>query len=638
MRRRVALDMRLPMKHSLPGQWPFHAKRIRMPTDSPETPVEAQNPAQHVVLNEDVERRIFSQKVAHLYSGTVLGYSATLISSLVLAYLLWGNIAHPYLISWLVALYAITLVRFYLLVRYRAASQLSDYDPQRWFTIFTVGIGISGVIWGCAGIWLFPGNSVPHQAFVMLALGGMTAGAVANYSVMPLASFAYVIPALVPMVVRLFLEGDDLHTAMGFMFILYVVLMTVTIRRMGVVAHTSFRLVHENSALLGYYTEAKETTEHLNAELRDLIRQRVAIEMARHETEEQLRTVINHMPMVLFVVDNNGMFRLSEGKGLEVLGLKPGQVVGQSAFEHYRDHPKIVDDLRRALQGASFVDNVSFSDTLVFETHYVPLFSSDGRVLGTMGVSLDVSERNKLERMKREFISTVSHELRTPLTSIIGALGLAASGAGGSLPRGIANLMEIARRNSERLLYLINDILDIDKIESGNMVFHFNVEPLSVLLQQAMESAQGYAAQFHVRIRYENDAPGIYANVDSQRLVQALNNLLSNAIKHSPADADVVLRLSRAVRHGGRQVVRVSVRDNGPGIPEVYRQSIFDKFTQVDSSDARAKGGTGLGLAITKAIVEHHGGTIDYMCDAHGTTFYFEIPERAAEGDNPAAR
>ena len=227
------------------------------------------------------------------------------------------------------------------------------------------------------------------------------------------------------------------------------------------------------------------------------------------------------------------------------------------------------------------------------------------------------------ERLKNEFISTVSHELRTPLTSIRGSLSLLSGGVAGPLAPPAAELVGIAHKNSERLLRLINDILDLDKVEAGKLDLHLEPAELGPLLTQAVEAHQGYAAEHGVRLEAVLDAPGAHVRVDADRLGQVLANLLSNAIKFSPRGERVTVRLSRQA-HG----LRVCVEDRGPGVPDAFRARIFQKFAQADGSDTRGRSGTGLGLSIARALVERHGGTLDFVStpDA-GSTFWFDLPE-----------
>jgi PAS domain S-box-containing protein len=234
----------------------------------------------------------------------------------------------------------------------------------------------------------------------------------------------------------------------------------------------------------------------------------------------------------------------------------------------------------------------------------------------------DITHHKRIDRLKSEFISTVSHELRTPLTSIRGALGLLGGGAAGLLSPQAQSMVDVATRNSERLLTLINDLLDIEKIESGNMKLNLAVLSPAELVHQTVDSLRSYAQQFQVEMIEQDEAGGACIEGDAARLTQVLANLLSNAIKFSPAGASVDVRI---IRHDGW--LRLSVNDRGPGIPEAFHDRIFSKFSQADASDSRAKGGTGLGLAISKAIVELHGGRIGFDSrPGGGSIFYFDLP------------
>ncbi len=240
----------------------------------------------------------------------------------------------------------------------------------------------------------------------------------------------------------------------------------------------------------------------------------------------------------------------------------------------------------------------------------------------------DITERKKVDRLKNEFVSTVSHELRTPLTSIRGALGLVAGGVTGELSVQAKSLIDIAYKNSERLVRLINDILDIEKIESGKMVLNIQKLDLMPIVEQAVEANCAYAEAFGVTFKITSVLDGVKVEVDQDRLLQVMTNLLSNAAKFSPANSQVEI----AVRPG-QYGVRVMVIDKGTGIPESFRSTIFQKFSQADSSDTRQKGGTGLGLSISKAIIEKMSGVIGFDTKAGmGSVFYFELPESCEAG------
>ncbi|MDX8400106.1 MAG: response regulator, partial [Gallionellaceae bacterium] len=238
------------------------------------------------------------------------------------------------------------------------------------------------------------------------------------------------------------------------------------------------------------------------------------------------------------------------------------------------------------------------------------------------GIVRDITERVKTERMKTEFVSTVSHELRTPLTSIRGSLALLVGGVAGELSAKAKPLIDIAHKNSERLILLVNDILDMEKIESGKMEFKISPTKIMPLLEQALEANSAYAEQYNVSLKLEGNLAENMLNVDPNRLMQVLANLLSNAVKFSPLGDEVILSISCDGQH-----TRMEVKNRGSGIPEQFYSQIFQKFAQADSSDTRKKGGTGLGLSITKAIVEQMGGNIGFSSEPDVlTTFFVEFP------------
>jgi len=231
-------------------------------------------------------------------------------------------------------------------------------------------------------------------------------------------------------------------------------------------------------------------------------------------------------------------------------------------------------------------------------------------------------ERKRLERLKDEFIATVSHELRTPLTSLTGSLGLLMGKASSSLPGSAARLLAIAHRNSERLVRLVNDILDIEKMESGQVVYNFTRIEVRSLIERAIESHEGFAESSGVRIRLEDVCAAGDVRADSDRLTQVVVNLLSNAIKFSPMGNEVVIAIEQGI-----EVVRISVRDHGPGIAADFVPHVFERFAQADATNARRKGGTGLGLSIVRQIVDRLDGTIDFAdAPGGGTIFRVELP------------
>jgi len=246
-----------------------------------------------------------------------------------------------------------------------------------------------------------------------------------------------------------------------------------------------------------------------------------------------------------------------------------------------------------------------------------------GNRIGFEGTTIDITDRKQVDRLKSEFVSVVSHELRTPLTSIRGSLGLIAGGVAGEIAPKAKSLVDIAYKNSERLILLINDILDIEKIESGKMVFDNRPIEMLPLLEQAVEANANYAEQYGIKLSLNNNLSIVMVNADQGRLTQVVTNLISNAVKFSTRGGVVDITVARRKAN-----VRVSVIDHGSGIPEEFQSRIFQKFAQADSSTTRQRGGTGLGLNICKAIVEKLGGRIGFESQPNlGTTFFFDLPE-----------
>jgi len=288
------------------------------------------------------------------------------------------------------------------------------------------------------------------------------------------------------------------------------------------------------------------------------------------------------------------------------------------------DHSLLITIAAVLAEGQSFsTDNelIIRNDGTTFsaEVTVAPVLHED-RSLSSVAVFRDVTHRHEVDRMKDEFVSVVSHELRTPLTSIRGSLGLLAGGAVGELPEAGRRMVDIAVENTDRLIRLINDILDIERIESGAVVLHPERCVVADLVAESLRVVVPVAKAADVEVGLAKIEGVVWADAD--RIVQTLTNLLSNAVKFSPAGAMVTLTAAKA----GAEVA-FSVSDEGRGIPADKLESIFGRFQQVDASDSRLKGGTGLGLAISRSIVEQHGGRIwADSVEGAGATFRFTLP------------
>ena len=341
-------------------------------------------------------------------------------------------------------------------------------------------------------------------------------------------------------------------------------------------------------------------------------------------TQHKFRQWIDDLPMGVVVTGKDQQPYYSNKAAEELLGPAPAQPL---AFVAGTDniYPAEQMPAAKALAGETCQ-----SDDMEIEQDGVrrhmqawgrPGYNEHGELTFGIAVYEDISARKQLDLLKNRFVSTVSHELRTPLTSIHGALGLILGNALGEPNAKIRAMLELAEQNSQRLIRLINDILDMQKIEAGQMHFQFSKVQLAPLLHNAVDQMAAYAQQHKVSLELEPVSEDLWVWADSNRLIQVLANLLSNAAKFSFADSVVQLQVQQQ-----DQQIRITITDQGPGIDEAFKAVIFRPFSQSDTSDVRNFGGTGLGLSISKSIVEKHGGTLTFDSTAGvGSSFYIDL-------------
>jgi PAS domain S-box-containing protein len=356
-------------------------------------------------------------------------------------------------------------------------------------------------------------------------------------------------------------------------------------------------------------------------------------QLARHQ-----RSILDAVGEGVYGIDVAGRVTFANPAASRALGYQPKELVGEDAhrvFHGAHDPEAPADDATDAscasCRAARVIDDGGVvrrsdayyvrrdGDRFPVELTATPMQEAD-QVAGAVVVFSDISQRRAVERMKEEFVSVVSHELRTPLTAIRGSLGLIAGGAVGELPEAAARMVRIAVDNSDRLTRLINDILDLERIESGAVPLELGTHDAAAILEATLTTGHPLAQAAGV-VLVRGTAEGT-VHGDSDRIVQALTNLVGNAIKFSPEGGEVLVSAEREGAH-----VTFVVQDHGRGIPDDKIDSVFERFQQVDSSDAREKGGTGLGLAITKTIIERHGGRIWVESEVGGgSAFRFTIP------------
>lgn len=365
--------------------------------------------------------------------------------------------------------------------------------------------------------------------------------------------------------------------------------------------------------------------------------------------EDKLRALVRQSNSILeavgdgiYSVDLEGKVTAINPAAAQMLGYEPQEMLGRrihGLIHHSRADGSpyaiaecpVINSLKN-LTSVRVADEIFWRrDGSCFPVDYVAQPQIDpgsngggaGKAVGVVVAFTDVTERQALDRMKDEFISTVSHELRTPLTSLRAALGLIGSGTLASRPDKREQMLNIAIANTERLVRLVNDILDLERIRSGKAGLHSTMCSANDLLRRAAELEQPRAAKARIQFRFDAGDVGVWADPD--RILQALTNLISNAIKFSPPGSEIHLS-AQTLAEDEAQIV---VRDQGRGIPNDKLEQIFERFQQIDASDTRSMGGTGLGLAICRSIVTQHGGRI-WACSTPGagTTFCFTLPTR----------
>ncbi len=390
------------------------------------------------------------------------------------------------------------------------------------------------------------------------------------------------------------------------------------------------RVVLENTRLLAANKPLKPELEGAD-EIAHLDHVFHEMATALAEAVRKERAAIENAVDVICSLNADASFTAVSPAARKLWGYEPAELVGRSCYDFLvaEDAGQTRERFRQAIAGGG-------EAATSFETRLVRKDGSPADLLWSAHwsdsekslfcVAHDITERKEVERMKQEFVAMVSHDLRTPLTSIQAMTSMFADGIYGPISEAGREVLARVRGNVMRLISLVNDLLDVEKMESGHLQLNLKSCSLSEIVSRCLDAVGGYASQQGVNLQADPSEARVYADPD--RLVQVLVNLVGNAVKFSPRDS--LVRISVLEQDG---FVETRVQDSGPGIPSAYRESVFDKFKQVRASDATEKKGSGLGLAICKAIVELHGGTIGVESEeGKGSTFWFRIPLQSDNG------
>lgn len=551
--------------------------------------------------NDHTDLSIQREQIIQLYNAIPASAVATLANVVMLAVIQWNYIDQRIIITWFILITLITGIRWLTSVAYKRSSQEID-DTLIWKRRFNIGTLSAAIMWGLGMIFLFPEKSLIHQAFLAFIMAGMCAGAVTSLSFMLFPVRAFLLLSLVPLITQLLLGEWSIMIAMGVMILIFLIIIWTSSTRIYLSTLQNIRLRFES---------AKQ-------------------EQALEESEAKYRLIFDSAPLGIIQYDIRGRINSINPAFEEILGQSKRELIGKSLLYDVHDDD-IINAVTQSLKGETGHIKTSAkrlggsSDTPI-RAYFRGLTSKISKLSGGVGIIEDISEDQRVQKMKDEFISTISHELRTPLTAIRGSLGLM-NAADKIDEKQLEHLVKIANRNSDRLLYLINDILDISKLESGQIDINLEIVDANEFLHRIIEINAPYGKEYHVNFVIKPCHEKLMLRIDTHRMMQVFSNLLSNAAKFSSAGSTVEVSAYRK-----DQRIIFAVKDQGCGIPESFYPYIFEKFMQVDSSDSRNSSGTGLGLSISKAIVEKHQGKISFESrQDEGTTFYVDLPASPTE-------
>ncbi|WP_172891482.1 ATP-binding protein [Cohaesibacter sp. ES.047] len=372
--------------------------------------------------------------------------------------------------------------------------------------------------------------------------------------------------------------------------------------------------------------EGRKRRDEVGILLRSVYQMAASLE----EKQERIKAILATAENPILSINKRGIIKDVNQATSSLFGYDREEMIGKnvSMLMNAYDRERHNDYLRRfASGGKPNIIGVGREVTAVRKdgsSVQVHLAVSKLRVKGETyytGIMTDLTELQKVQTMKSEFVSKVSHELRTPLTSIKGSLGLVRSIMPGDLPEQPRKMLDIAYDNCDRLTHLVNDILDMEKIEAGKLTY--DVEPIRIvdLLERNIRENRAYGRQYGVSLKLECHSQNLVVSADPYRIEQVMTNLISNAVKHSPDGGEVRIAAERE-----KDRLHISVTDHGKGIPAAFQEQVFGKFAQADNSGNRRTGGSGLGLAISKEIVRAHGGDISFETEEGvGTTFHVRL-------------
>lgn len=391
---------------------------------------------------------------------------------------------------------------------------------------------------------------------------------------------------------------------------------------------TRLTIIHSNTKALATNTPLKPPVKG-NDEISDVDSSFHEMANLLIESSRKERALVDNATSVLASLDKHQQFIKVSHVAKKSWGYTESELVGKNIstlFENWTP-----EDTARLNELIASGENQTFDRTLVRPEERESIVRIDIHWASSeeqfFCVATDVTKEKELEQMKQQLLDTVAHDLRSPMTSIRTTLQLVRTGAMGEIPDAVNKRLERVEDQTNRLIRLINDLLDFERLEAGSITLFLQPESADKIVLSSIEAVSDSAEQAAVRLEYKTVA--FKVNGDCDRLIQVLVNLISNAIKFSPAETAVTIRVSQVLQARDGSAVRFEVSDSGPGVPEEFQKKIFERFKMIEGSKAHKKSGSGLGLAICKQIVDLHGGEIGVLNNENGSgcTFWFTIPQ-----------
>jgi len=580
----------------------------------------------------NVTDRLYAARVRQLYKQSHIGVIASLANSIILIALLWELVPRSASIIWVSVMVLITAVRYALFYRYRRSS-LTPANAGGFSMGFIIGVSLYGMVWGSSGIFLFPSESVAHQAFLALMLGGMVVGAAAVFSIIMKAYLAFALPALIPIILRFFLLGDDIHRAMGGMGLLAGIIVSYIAKRMNVVSLSSIKLQFENIDLIEHLEAEKDRIEKINEDLKSEISERERVEEALRVSERRYRNLFDTISDFIYTHDLEGRFLTVNRATAQTLGYTSSELIGRSISDFML--PKYRQAFRQQyleqIKKRGFFTGVSKYVSSEGTHHYVEyrniLVQEDGSEPYVSGVGRDITERIEAEievgKLEQQLFQSQKME----------AIGTMAGG----VAHNFRNILAVVSMNSEliRMKYRGEPALQ----ETANVISSYSKrgeQLIEGLMQfsrrQTKEDYQPLHLDEVIRETYEltsisfDKMINICLNIpesltimgDHSGISQVLMNLCTNARDAMPQGGELHIE---AKKEGENALVIIT--DTGIGMDEETQERCFDPFFTTKEVNK----GTGLGLSTTYGIVKEHGGEIQVHSElGQGTTFKLYFP------------